>query len=197
MQEICLGDPEFFAEYYGNHRSLIHGNLTGMVHFKTSTPWNTIKAFKSRYFAWLTDIQVFLNYTKFKTETLVPCGFLVGALPGYLRRLEAEVELHASLGLDAGEIPFQLGSLCRTTPSNPSSAKKPFSLAIIIGAQSVRGIKPMVGLVFSRVAWPITVIGPGPVGAKHSGNNLSVKPEIFYPNASPVLFQQALPCYFK
>jgi len=31
-------------------------------------------------------------------------------------------------------------------------------------------------------------IGPRPVGAKHSGNNLSVKPEIFYPNASPVLF---------
>ncbi|MDB9395844.1 hypothetical protein [Microcystis aeruginosa] len=30
------------------------------------------------------------------------------------------------------------------------------------------------------------------VGAKHSGNNLSVKLEIFYPNASPVLFQQAL-----
>ncbi|MFN6215795.1 MAG: hypothetical protein ACK4YL_16235, partial [Microcystis sp.] len=27
-----------------------------------------------------------------------------------------------------------------------------------------------------------------PVGAKHSGNNLSVKPEIFYPNASPLLF---------
>ncbi|NCR38490.1 MAG: hypothetical protein GPJ21_00770 [Microcystis aeruginosa W13-11] len=26
------------------------------------------------------------------------------------------------------------------------------------------------------------------VGAKHSGNNLSVKLEIFYPNASPVLF---------
>ncbi|WP_419546609.1 hypothetical protein [Microcystis sp.] len=35
-------------------------------------------------------------------------------------------------------------------------------------------------------------IGPRPVGAKHSGSNLSVKPEIFYPNASPVLFQQAL-----
>jgi hypothetical protein len=30
------------------------------------------------------------------------------------------------------------------------------------------------------------------VGAKHSGNNLSVKLEIFYPNASPLLFQQAL-----
>ncbi|NCR40965.1 MAG: hypothetical protein GPJ21_14500 [Microcystis aeruginosa W13-11] len=30
------------------------------------------------------------------------------------------------------------------------------------------------------------------VGAKHSGNNLSVKPEIFYPNASPVLFQPTL-----
>ena len=55
---------------------------------------------------------------------------------------------------------FQLGSRCRITSSNPSSAKKPFSLAIIIGAQSVRGIKPMVGLVFNLVAWPITVTGP-------------------------------------
>ncbi|MFM6897738.1 MAG: hypothetical protein ACKPKF_10735 [Microcystis panniformis] len=33
-------------------------------------------------------------------------------------------------------------------------------------------------------------IGPRPVGAKHSDNNLSVKPEIFYPNASPLPFQQ-------
>ncbi|MFM6734050.1 MAG: hypothetical protein ACKPJT_00040, partial [Microcystis panniformis] len=40
-----------------------------------------------------------------------------------------------------------------------------------------------------RRSKPRVFIGPRPVGAKHSGNNLSVKPEIFYPNASPVLFQ--------
>jgi len=132
MKEIRRGDPEFFAEYYGNHRSLIHGNLTGMVHFKTSTPWNTIKAFKSRYFAWLTDIQVFLNYTKFKTETLVPCGFLVGALPGYLRRLEAEVELHASLGLDAGEIPFQLSSRSVSVPIKEDDIRRYLFNAVVV-----------------------------------------------------------------
>jgi len=47
---------------------------------------------------------------------------------------------------------------------------------------------------FERIVLPNlgVFIGPRPVGAKHSGNNLSVKPEIFYPNASPVLFQQTL-----
>ncbi|MDB9396271.1 hypothetical protein, partial [Microcystis aeruginosa] len=40
----------------------------------------------------------------------------------------------------------------------------------------------------NRGSKPCIFIGPRPVGAKHSGNNLSVKPEIFYPNASPVLF---------
>jgi hypothetical protein len=53
-KKICHGDPDFFVEYYGNHHSLLHGNLTGMVHFQTSSPWSSIKAFKSRYFAWLT-----------------------------------------------------------------------------------------------------------------------------------------------
>jgi hypothetical protein len=49
MEHIRWGDPDFFSEYYGNHRSLVHGNLTGMVHFQTSSSWNSIKAFKSRY----------------------------------------------------------------------------------------------------------------------------------------------------
>ncbi|MFM7476493.1 MAG: hypothetical protein ACKO2T_12440, partial [Microcystis aeruginosa] len=40
----------------------------------------------------------------------------------------------------------------------------------------------------NRASKPCVFIGPRPVGAKHSGNNLSVKPEIFCPNASPVLF---------
>jgi hypothetical protein len=115
-EHIRRRDPDFFMEYYGNHRSLLHGNLTGMVHFQTSSPWSSIKAFKSRYFAWLTDNRVFINYTKFKMETLVPCGFLVGAHPGYPRRNEAEEELQASLGLDPDEIPFQLSSRSVSVP---------------------------------------------------------------------------------
>jgi len=116
MDNIHCGDSEFFTEYYGNHRSLLHGNLTGMVHFQTSTPWTKIKAFQSRYFLWLTDNCIFLNYTKFETETLVPCGFLVSAHPGYIRRNEAEEELHASLGLDLSETPFQLSSRSVSVP---------------------------------------------------------------------------------
>jgi hypothetical protein len=132
MQEIRLGDPEFFAEYYGNHRSLIHGDLTGMVHFQTSTPWNTIKAFKSRYFAWLTDNRVFLNYMKFKTETLVPCGFLVGAHPGHHRHLEAELELQASLGLEAEEIPFQLSSRSVSVPIKEDDIRRYSFNAVVV-----------------------------------------------------------------
>jgi hypothetical protein len=63
IEHIARGDPDFFMKYYGNHRSLIHGNLTGMVHFQTSTSWQSIKAFRSRYFAWLTNNRVFINYT--------------------------------------------------------------------------------------------------------------------------------------
>jgi hypothetical protein len=132
MEDIKRGDPEFFNAYYGNHCSLLHGNLTGMVHFQTSTPWSTIKAFKSRYFAWLTDNRVFLNYTKFKTETLVPCGFLVGAHPGYLRRNEADEELHASLGLDPGEIPFQISARSVSVPIKEDDTRQYTFNAVII-----------------------------------------------------------------
>ena len=62
------------------------------------------------------ESKVFLNYTKFKTETLVPIGFLVGAHPGHLRRDEAEEELRGSLGLSEGELPFQLTSRTISVP---------------------------------------------------------------------------------
>jgi len=132
MAHIQRGDPDFFTEYYGNHRSLVHGNLTGMVHFQTSTPWNKIKAFKSRYFSWLTDNRVFLNYTKFKTETLVPCGFLVGAHPGHFRSDEAEEELHASLGLEPGEIPFQLSSRSVSVPIKEDDTRRYSFTAVVV-----------------------------------------------------------------
>jgi hypothetical protein len=110
----------FYKDYYFNHRVLNHGNLTGMICFQSSTSWSKIKGYKSTYFNWLRNNNVFLNQTKFKTSTLVACGFLVGAHPGYLRRDEAEQELRVSLQLQQEDskaeeenIPFQLSS--RTT----------------------------------------------------------------------------------
>jgi hypothetical protein len=81
-----------------------------MVHFQVGTPWGQLKKPSSPYFSWLHLNQVFLNYTKFKTDTLIPCGFLVGAHPGFFRRDEAEEELIGSLGLADNSIPFQLSS---------------------------------------------------------------------------------------
>jgi hypothetical protein len=141
MEHIRWGDPDFFSEYYGNHRSLVHGNLTGMVHFQTSSSWNSIKAFKSRYFSWLTDNRVFLNYTKFKTETLVPCGFFVRAHPGYLRRDEAEEELHASLGLDPGEIPFQRSSRSVSVPIKEDDTRHYSFNAVVVETSTKHATK--------------------------------------------------------
>jgi hypothetical protein len=82
-EQVPDDNPEFFREYYYNHRVLNHGNLTGMVHF--------------RYLA------------KFKSATLVVCGFLVGAHPGHLRREDAKTELRQRLELEP-DFPFQLSS---------------------------------------------------------------------------------------
>jgi hypothetical protein len=102
--EILPNDIKFFETYYANHRVLNHGNLTGMVQIKTSVSKSNIKSFKNPYFAWLWLHRVYLNYTKFKTDTLVACGFLVGAHHGYLRREEAEEEIRGSLSLEKDEL---------------------------------------------------------------------------------------------
>jgi hypothetical protein len=60
--------------------------------------------------------RVFLNYTEFKTDTLVACGFLVGAHPGHIRREEAEEEIRGSLGLDPEELDFQLSARLISVP---------------------------------------------------------------------------------
>lgn len=114
-QPICLADqvpddnPSFYKEYYFNHRVLKHGNLTGMVHFRCSVSWNKIKRVQDEYFQWLHWNKVYLNLTKFKTDTLVVSGFLVGAHPGHLRREDAEEELRKRLNLPP-DFPFQLSS---------------------------------------------------------------------------------------
>jgi hypothetical protein len=87
-----------------------------MIHFQTSTPWSAIKGFHSKYFSWLRNHKVYLNLTKFKTDTLVPCGFLVGAHPGFLRRNEAKEELRGSLSIDPEELPFQLSARTISVP---------------------------------------------------------------------------------
>jgi hypothetical protein len=102
-------DPPFVLEYYFNHCILQHRNLTGMVCFQTNVPWYTVKSLKKPYFQWLKHHKVSLNFTKFKTDTLVACGFLVGAHPGYLCQNEVQEKLKISVGIE-DTIPFQLSS---------------------------------------------------------------------------------------
>lgn len=111
-EQVSPEDMLFFNDYYHNHQVLQHGNLTGMVHFQTSTPWIKIKSFQGTYFRWLSNHRVFINVM----ETLVVCGFLVGAHPGYLHRDKAEEELRVSLGLDDNELPFQISSCSISVP---------------------------------------------------------------------------------
>jgi hypothetical protein len=102
-------NPGFYKDYYHNHRVLNPGNLTEMVHFQCSVSWNKVKRVKEPYFQWLHQSKIYLNLTKFKSATLVVCGFLEGAHPGHLCREDAEVELHDRLQLPT-DFQFQLSS---------------------------------------------------------------------------------------
>lgn len=110
LDQVPEDNKDFYSTYYHNHRILNHGNLTGMVAFQSSTPWAQLKSPNHPFFSWLRLNKVFINQTKFKTSTLVPVGFLLGAHPGYLRRDEAEAELKVSLGFQDEELPFQLSA---------------------------------------------------------------------------------------
>lgn len=125
-------NPDFYGKYYHNHRILQHGNLTGMVSFQCSLPWPQLKKANSTYFNWLRFNNVYLNQTKFKTATLVSCGFLVGAHPGHFRRDEAEMELKRSLNIDAAEIPFQLSARTASVPLKQGSSDKYTFQAVVV-----------------------------------------------------------------
>jgi hypothetical protein len=136
-------DPIFFNQYYHYHRVLQHGNLTGMVQFQTSVPRIALKSIKSTYFTWLKESRVYLNQTKFKTDTLVACGFLVGAHPGHMRRDEAEDELKVSLDMESTNIPFQLSSRSISVPIREGDPSRYSFQAVVIEtsvqhAQSLR-----------------------------------------------------------
>jgi hypothetical protein len=49
-KEILHSNEDFFKTFYGNHRVLHHGNLTGMVHFYTTLPGLLLRALKTRTF---------------------------------------------------------------------------------------------------------------------------------------------------
>jgi hypothetical protein len=59
-------------------------------------------------FKWLHVNKVFLNHTKFKTDTLVPCGFLLSALPGFSCHNEAELDFKTNISPENSPVPLQL-----------------------------------------------------------------------------------------
>jgi hypothetical protein len=123
-------NPSFFQDYYYNHRVLNHGNMTGMVHFRCTVSWSKVKRMKDPYFKWLHLHKIYLNLTKFKSATLVVCGFLVGAHPGHFRRDDAEIELRSRLHLPE-EFPFQLSSRTITVPKDPGKHAERFSFPAV------------------------------------------------------------------
>jgi hypothetical protein len=127
-----MHDSDFFSKYFYNHRVLQTGNLTGMVHFQTNIPWISLKSYRSKYFAWLKECRVYLNHMKFKTDTLVACGFLVGSHPGHLWWDEAEEELRESLEIDSDQLPFQLSSCSISVPIKEGSTNRYSFQAVVV-----------------------------------------------------------------
>jgi hypothetical protein len=73
---------------------------------------------------------------KFKTETLVACGFLVGAHPGFLCRNEAEEEICGSLGLDKGELDFQTSFRSISAPLREGEKERFSFHAVVVETSS-------------------------------------------------------------
>jgi hypothetical protein len=121
-----------FQLYYHNHRVLQHGNLTGMISFQCDKPWTEIKKPTGSFFQWLHKCCIYLNQIRFKANTLVSCGFLHGAHPGYLWRAEAEKELDRCLNQDREKsIPFQLSARTVSVPITDGGQEK-FSFQAIV-----------------------------------------------------------------
>jgi hypothetical protein len=133
VEQVPEDNATFYSAYYHNHRVLNHGNLTGMVTFQSSTPWARLKSPNHPFFNWLCLNKVFLNQIKFKASSLVPCGFLLGAHPGHLRRDEAEDELRTSLGYEIDEeLPFQLSSRSVSVPIQDGNKDRYAFQAVVV-----------------------------------------------------------------
>ena len=141
-EQVPTDNVTFYQEYYHNHRVLCHGNLTGMVQFCCSVSWNKIKRMKDPYFQWLQQAKVYLNLTKFKSDTLVLCGFLLGAHPGHLHREDAEKEMKCRLEI-SDDFPFQLSSRTISDPIDSSKISQKYSFPAVAVETSVRQAKSL------------------------------------------------------
>jgi hypothetical protein len=108
----------------------MHGSLTGMVNFRCSVSWNKIKRMKEPHFQWLHQSKVYLNLAKFKSDTLVMCGFLLGAHPGHFRCEDAEKEFSSRLELSS-DFPFQLSSRTISVPIDNSKDASRYSFPAV------------------------------------------------------------------
>jgi len=135
-------NPDFFKEYFYNHRVLQHGNLTGMVHFTCSVSWNKVKRMQDPYFQWLHQNKVYLNMTKFKSATLVICGFFIGAHPGHFRREDAEKELRLRLQI-SDDYPFQLSSRTISVPKDAGKQSERYGFPAVAIETSARHAKKL------------------------------------------------------
>jgi hypothetical protein len=131
IDQLLDNNPEFYSIYYHNHRILQTGNLTGMIQFQCSSTWSELKSPSSSFFRWLKLNKVYLNYTKFKTSTLVPCGFLHGAHPGYLHLDEAEDEIRKYLNI-TNELEFQLSLRTISVPIMEGNPEKFAFPAVVV-----------------------------------------------------------------
>jgi hypothetical protein len=132
VDQLPEENADFYRSYYCNHRLLNHGNLTGMVHFQCSVPWHTIKKPDDEYFKWLHLNKVFLNQTKFKTETLAPCEFLLGAHLGFFWRDEAEADLAPSINPGGEIVSFQLSARSVSVAISPHNKQNYTFQAVIV-----------------------------------------------------------------
>jgi len=104
---------------------------------------------KEPYFLWQHHSKVYLNLTKFKSDTSVVCGFLFGAHPGHLRREDAEKEFLARLELPT-DFPFQLSSRTISVPIDSSKDSKRYSFPAVAVETSARQAKCLRESFFSQ-----------------------------------------------
>jgi len=103
-----------------------------MVQFQCSVPWHIIKNPDLDFFKWLKLNQVFLNRTKFKTDTLFPSGFLLGAHPGSFHHDDAEADLTPNVSPLDDPIDFQLSSRSVSVASSPQKGAPRFSFQAVV-----------------------------------------------------------------
>jgi hypothetical protein len=120
-----------------------------MVKFQYGVSWQKIKRMKEPYFQWLHHSKVYLNITKFKSNTLVVCSFLHGAHFGHLRCEDAESELMQRLNLEK-EFPFQLSSRTISVPIDNSKDAQRYSFPAVAVETSVRQTKHLREAFFSQ-----------------------------------------------